>query len=102
MEKLLTDMRPEEFEALVIVRAQEFTATIYSGPGTYSTSRHYSTQWGTAHAALAAAGASASWMNRHSSNGRKAIVYAINPEGRQVMVPEALWRSVLADELAEA
>jgi hypothetical protein len=102
MQKLLTDMRPDDYSALVIARAREFTATIYSGQGAYSTARYHADVWGTAHTALAAAGASASHMNSRSDNGRRAIVYAINPEGRQVMVPEHLWRAVLADELAAA
>jgi hypothetical protein len=100
MTKLLTEMRPEEWNADVIMRATAFTASIYSGQGQYSTSEFTRAEKGDA--ALAFAAASAMHMNRTSKNCRKAIVYAVTPEGRQAMVPTEFWQQVLADELASA
>lgn len=69
--KLLTEMTADEYERKCINEANRFTATLFLGAGKYDT-RECKT--------LAQAGKAAFEL------GNRAIVYAITPKGRQVMV----------------
>lgn len=87
---LLTEIAVAERDAAWLAEATSFSACIFAGRahirGDYRT--------------LAEAGAVATFLNRQATNARKAIVYAITPEGHATMVPHTMWEQALAEGLA--